>query len=141
RGQHIGLISNNFGGSSTTHHLHFELHQVLDDYGDTAVPTYEALIAAYEDLLGIEAQPCQLIGAEGGVLDDAGPCLALYGPPATWRTVTNDGYEDQLHWTNAWVSDSPGNWARWTLEFAEAGSYRVEMYLTPAYAKSLQVPM
>ncbi len=141
RGQRLGLVSDAFGESSTTTHLHFELHQVIEGLGDTPVPPYTSLVAAYEDLLDLPHVPCQLISAEGGVLDDAGPCLTLYGPAATWRLVTGSGYEDQLRWTYAWTSANPGNWAKWNLELEEAGSYELAIHITPAYAQSQQVPM
>jgi hypothetical protein len=50
------------------------------------------------------------------------------------------GYDGGLYWTNAFESDSPSNWARFTLSFAEAGSYQVEIYLDPAFAVADGVP-
>lgn len=55
RGQRIGLVSNDFAGTPTTIHLHFDMRQAvtLED-GDsiiTYVPPYASLVPAYEDLL------------------------------------------------------------------------------------------
>jgi hypothetical protein len=122
-------------------HLHFEMWEDIEGVGFVAVPPYLSLVQAYEDLMQIEVQPCAVLPSEGGVLDDAGSCLNLFGPPATWRVVPDDGYGGQLHWTNGWVSATPGNWARWDFNLAEAGTYDVAIFTTPDYAKSQAVPM
>ncbi len=55
RGQRLGLVSNDFGGTPTTIHLHFDMRQAiaLDDGRTvlTFVHPYPALIASYEALL------------------------------------------------------------------------------------------
>ena len=54
RGQELGLVSNNFGSSSTTIHLHFEIKQAVTHGGSTIttnVPPYTSLVAAYQRLL------------------------------------------------------------------------------------------
>lgn len=48
RGDHLGLVSNNFGDSSTTVHLHFEMLQNLSGKGWVHVPPYQSLVAAYQ---------------------------------------------------------------------------------------------
>ena len=70
-----------------------------------------------------------MIGPDGGVVEENGPCFFAYGPEAYWRSVNDDGHGGALLWTNAFRSDAPSNWARWTLNFAAAGSYRVEAYV------------
>ena len=52
RGQRIGLVSNNFGGSSTTIHLHFDMHSA-----GQYIPTYMSLVRAYEELLNVGGRP------------------------------------------------------------------------------------
>jgi len=47
-GQAIGLISNNFGKTATTYHLHFEIKQNRNGKGWVHVPPYSSLVAAYE---------------------------------------------------------------------------------------------
>lgn len=49
-GQPLGLISNNFGTSTTTYHLHFEVQQNRNGKGWVHVPPYSSLVAAYERL-------------------------------------------------------------------------------------------
>jgi murein DD-endopeptidase MepM/ murein hydrolase activator NlpD len=49
-GQAIGVISNNFGSTSTTYHLHFEIKQNRNGRGWVHVPPYSSLVAAYERL-------------------------------------------------------------------------------------------
>ena len=54
RGQPLGLVSNNFGTTSTTIHLHFEIKEPVTLNGTTVVtrvPPYTSLIDAYKALL------------------------------------------------------------------------------------------
>lgn len=54
RGQPIGFVSNEFGDTSTTIHLHFEIRMAVDTGGgiqNTNVPPYLALVDSYERLL------------------------------------------------------------------------------------------
>ena len=55
RGQHLGLISNDFGGSATTIHLHFEIKTtVLLPDGTSQIhfaPPYSSLVDSYKRLL------------------------------------------------------------------------------------------
>jgi murein DD-endopeptidase MepM/ murein hydrolase activator NlpD len=54
RGQPMGLVSNNFGTTSTTIHLHFEIKEPVSINGQTVVtrvPPYSSLIDAYKALL------------------------------------------------------------------------------------------
>lgn len=47
-GQHIGYVSNDFGGTPTTFHLHFEITQNDGGAGWVHVPPYLSLAQAYE---------------------------------------------------------------------------------------------
>lgn len=47
-GQDIGFVSDNFGGTSTTVHLHFEITQNVNGKGWRHVPPYASLVAAYK---------------------------------------------------------------------------------------------
>lgn len=54
RGQHLGLVSNDFGGSATTIHMHFEIKAPVTAGGVTSVifvPTYTTLVDSYGRLL------------------------------------------------------------------------------------------
>lgn len=50
RGQMVGIISNDFGNTKTTVHLHFELRQNAGGRGIRVVSPYTSLVAAYHDL-------------------------------------------------------------------------------------------
>lgn len=57
RGERLGLVSNFFGGTPTTYHLHFEIRQSVDIGGvltQTPVPPYLTLVDAYQRLLAGE---------------------------------------------------------------------------------------
>lgn len=138
RGDRIGRVSNAFGGTPTTIHLHYEIRQNITGIGDTPVPPYMSLVASYEELLGVASAPCAVIPPPGGTLDDSGPCARLHGPADSWRSVTSAGNEGNLHWTYAFDDSEPGNWAQWLSHFEEGGDYHVEIALLSEYAQSRQ---
>lgn len=47
-GQELGFASNDFGGTATTFHLHFEIKSPIEGEGFTHVPPYMSLVGAYE---------------------------------------------------------------------------------------------
>lgn len=47
-GDVLGYVSNDFGGTPTTFHLHFEMITNTDEHGWAFVPPYMSLVAAYE---------------------------------------------------------------------------------------------
>ncbi|MSP25657.1 MAG: M23 family metallopeptidase [Myxococcales bacterium] len=55
RGQHLGRVSNEFGGTPTSIHLHFNIRQFVAGVGSVYVPPYTSLVAAYESL--VDARP------------------------------------------------------------------------------------
>lgn len=77
---------------------------------------------------------CGTLGADGGIVDDADLCAGFYGPPEYWRSADGVGYGGSMLWTNAFSNDRPSNWGRWVLDLEQAGTYRVEVYLSPPYA-------
>ncbi|HJL16417.1 MAG TPA: cell wall-binding repeat-containing protein [Sandaracinaceae bacterium LLY-WYZ-13_1] len=52
RGQRLGRVSDAFGSSSTTVHLHFNIRQYVSGLGSVFVPTYMSLVRSYEALVG-----------------------------------------------------------------------------------------
>jgi MYXO-CTERM domain-containing protein len=52
RGQRLGRVSNNFGGTPTSIHLHFNIRMNVSGYGSVYAPTYMSLIRSYEELAG-----------------------------------------------------------------------------------------
>ncbi|MGM0556569.1 MAG: peptidoglycan DD-metalloendopeptidase family protein [Myxococcota bacterium] len=136
KGDRLGKVSNEFGGTPTTIHLHYDLYQNVSGVGNTYVPTYMSLVESYQRLIGEPAEPCGTLGASGGTIDDAGSCFTLHGPPSSWRYVADAGNGGQLHWTYAWDDPDPGNWAEWDIITSEAGTYRVEVFLVSEYAQA-----
>ena len=54
-GETIGYLSNYFGRTRTTHHLHFEISENVAGRGFTQVSPYMSLVRAYERDQGLEA--------------------------------------------------------------------------------------
>jgi hypothetical protein len=57
RGQLVGRVSNQFGGASTTVHLHFNIRQSVSGVGSVFVPPYMSLVRAYEALVAPPVAP------------------------------------------------------------------------------------
>ena len=71
RGERINLADNEFGGTPTTYHLHFNIRQDVAGVGFVFVSPYMSLVESYKELLGIG----------GDVLGDAAidECSAIVG--------------------------------------------------------------
>jgi hypothetical protein len=52
KGQVLGKVSNEFGGTPTTVHLHFDLEQNVAGLGKVFVPPYTSLVESYQALVG-----------------------------------------------------------------------------------------
>lgn len=65
RGQRIGMVSNEFGGTPTTIHMHFNIRQNVAGTGVVYVPPYNALVESYKVLLDPATNKPEA-GAEGG---------------------------------------------------------------------------
>ncbi len=68
RGQRVGMVSNEFNGTPTTIHLHFNIRENVVGVGDVYVPPYLSLVAAYESLLAgtadlVDAGPTEEAGS------------------------------------------------------------------------------
>ena len=124
RGDRLGLVSNDFGDTPTTYHLHFEIHQNIASVGSISpVPTYTSLVQSYEEL---EA-PCPSLPSSGGIVDDSdSACFHAFGSGTYWRPVTSDGENGSFIWTHGFVADEPSNWARWDIDLDNAGRFKVE---------------
>lgn len=140
RGQRIGFVSNDFGGTPTSIHLHYDIQQVLEGFAQPVyVSPYMALVNSYLRLLG---EPCELIPAEGAILDDRSPCLRLHGPAQYWRDITDErAHGGSLRWTRAFDGVNPSNWAEWELSFEEEGVYALSLHSLPEYGSSAQLPI
>lgn len=83
KGARIGRVSNNFGSTATTLHLHLNLRMTVSGYGTVYAPTYMSLVRAYESLLGVASctprcEGAVIVGADCG----RGNCAA-YGATCT----------------------------------------------------------
>lgn len=137
QGERIGKVSNAFGDSSTTIHLHYDLIQNVAGVGTVFVPSYMSLVRSYERLLGIPQEPCGVVPAAGGVVDNSSACFSLGGNTSTWRDERADGAEGgSLRWSYGFDAAQPDGTARWSLTMAQAGKYRVEASMLPAYGQS-----
>jgi murein DD-endopeptidase MepM/ murein hydrolase activator NlpD len=95
REERINRVSNEFGGTATTIHLHFNIRQDVAGFGMVYAPTYMSLVGAYQELFG-------LVGNGQGAVEQESGCEALVGwaqngddpeGPAT-VLVAFDGEED-----------------------------------------------
>ncbi len=82
---------------------------------------------------GQEPFECAEIPISGGVVDELGDCFFGGGDPMYWRSESV-GANEHLYWTHTTASQSVANYARWDLNFAEGGLYRLEAYIDPQFA-------
>jgi murein DD-endopeptidase MepM/ murein hydrolase activator NlpD len=132
-GDRLGKVSNAFGGTPTTVHLHFNIRQNVSGLGNVYVPPYMSLVEAYSTLVGGGSDPCMPLGPDGGIIDDIDECFRTYGPLAYWRVVDDAGHGGSLLWTNAFESQDPSNWAQWRVEPSEDGRYGIDVHIDPAW--------
>jgi hypothetical protein len=72
KGDAIGKVSNAFGGTPTTIHLHFNIKQDVAGVGFVFVSPYMSMVAAYEELMGLGNE------TPGGPVD-AVDCTSIRG--------------------------------------------------------------
>jgi hypothetical protein len=53
KGQRLGKVSNDFGGTPTTIHLHYDMHRYVAGVGSVYVSPYMSLVNSYELMLGL----------------------------------------------------------------------------------------
>ncbi|GEM_PF-1774792 len=58
KGQRLGFVDNDFGGTSTTLHLHYDRKQYVKNVGSVYVPTYGSLVNSYKKLIGATNPTC-----------------------------------------------------------------------------------
>jgi len=80
REDRLNRVSNEFGGTPTTVHLHFNLRMDVAGFGLVYAPTYMSLVTSYQELFG-------LIGNGSGVVEPASStCQAFVG----WAQTGDD---------------------------------------------------
>jgi MYXO-CTERM domain-containing protein len=72
KGQRISMVDNEFGGTPTTYHLHFNIRMDVAGVGLVYAPTYMSLIQSYEELMGLGNIP-----PEGAV--EGADCASIRG--------------------------------------------------------------
>lgn len=86
QGQRIGKVSNVFGGTATTIHLHFNLMQTVANVGRVYVPPYTSLVQSYQRLYAPPAAPGEAgvdaTAVEGGFVPSEGGAPPAPRPPA-----------------------------------------------------------
>lgn len=104
------------------------------DYGGTVCPggyTYSQL----EEVRQLTQAPlaCSPIPAEGGIIDESGPCFRREGNPGAFRWMS-EGHDDSATWTGAGASsDSQGIWE---ILLSSAGDYTLEAHVAAGAATS-----
>lgn len=73
RAERINRVSNQFGGTPTSVHLHFNIRQDVAGFGFVYAPTYMSLIGAYQELYGLVGN------GQGAVEQESSSCEALVG--------------------------------------------------------------
>jgi murein DD-endopeptidase MepM/ murein hydrolase activator NlpD len=81
RGQPIGKVSNHYGTSTTTVHLHFNVFENVAGVGAVYVPPYSSLVLAYQDLMGIAPADADAAAPSTTPPDEGAPPAAS-SPPA-----------------------------------------------------------
>ncbi len=103
KGTRVGKVSNAFGGTPTTVHLHFDLKQNVSGVGSVYVPTYMSLIKGYEALIGpvAPAMAAKLTGQRSDAVPDpdgvADYRVCTGQPIRMWFQLENTG---TLPWTD-----------------------------------------
>ena len=83
-----------------------------------------------------QSAECGVLGAEGGVIDDADPCFHAGGPQQYIRRPTDAGEGGGLEWTHTIADVTEVNSGQWNLRLAAGGTYRIEVSTPSAYAQS-----
>ena len=73
REERISRVSNQFGGTPTTVHLHFNIRQDVAGFGTVYAPTYMSLVTSYQELYGLVGN------GQGAVELESSSCAAMVG--------------------------------------------------------------
>ncbi len=75
KGQKLGLVSNAFGGTPTSMHLHFDVEQYVAGVGTVFVSPYNSLVEGYKALVS-PTDPCAGKNCDDGKVCTADTCSA-----------------------------------------------------------------
>ncbi|MBK8259454.1 MAG: M23 family metallopeptidase [Polyangiaceae bacterium] len=96
RGDRLGKVSNEFGGTPTTIHLHFNIRQDVEGLGFVYVPPYLSLVKSYQELMSappegtLESATCERIfgaAADADTPDEPADVHISVGGPAGEKDV------------------------------------------------------
>lgn len=97
-------------------------------YGDLTAGIFDELGADFwRQTASPPPEPCAVIPPEGRVIEEDDRCYSGGGAASGWRRVGDAGSGGALSWTYATAS-ARDNFGVWSLDLAEAGTYRVEVY-------------
>lgn len=80
---------------------------------------------------------CAKVGVTGRVIDDDDNCFHPGGTTA-YLHAESDGFANDLVWTHTTADASADNYARWNIDVARAGMYRVDVYTDTSIAEARQ---
>jgi GH25 family lysozyme M1 (1,4-beta-N-acetylmuramidase) len=81
---------------------------------------------------------CATLDAAGGVIDDGDGCFVAGGDPDYLRRVSTRGSNGDLIWTGTTAATTVENYAEWSINVAEEGTYEIEVYIDDQYGTSQQ---
>ena len=87
------------------------------------------------DTCPADCKPCGTIPPDGGIIDDPDACFHRFGNQQYWYEA-DLGWQDHLWWTHAVEAPAPDDHVIWELHFAEAGTYRAEVYIAGPQASA-----
>ncbi len=105
------------------------------DYRDNAIELYEKY--GGREFWGEPSSGCELISPNERIIDETDDCYKRGGNPDYWRRV-DEGQDGGSDWTMATSSTAAANYGVWLLEFENAGTYSVEVFLDGVTGKSRQ---
>ena len=134
KGDRLGKVSNEFGGTPTTIHLHYDLYQNVSGIGrHLRADLYVARRVLPETFARRAGRALRRARGEAGALiDDAGPCFHAARAPRllALRDRSTPATAASCTGPTPGTTPDPGNWAEWDdRHSSEAGTYRVEVFL------------
>lgn len=83
---------------------------------------------------------CEPVPPEGRTIDETDLCFTRAGSPEYWNEETDVGHDGTLLWTHATDDAVPDDTGTWRLAFEAAGTYRIDAWIEPGFAGSVQAP-
>lgn len=126
KGQLLGRVSNAFGGTPTTIHLHYDMRKNISGLGNVYVSPYMSLVTSYQELIGVDAEPEISIDVKSFSIDPNDP--EDFRPEGSSAGI-HDIYVGDDFITEVWVTNAPG--ASATADSVFVGVWIQSPYLEP----------